>query len=187
MRKRRLVLEGSFCDMNLYADGPQTVAEAKTLGPQPCPRLNQCKDGGLGAAGLQCVMATGLEVARFALRGGTSVARQMTDYRQGHFVPKEGWVFSHDRKRFEIVPEGRASSALVEQFAHIALNDSDPSTDEKKRREVGSSFQDVVAYATTKEGAIDLSKMEELEGRFGSNGGRGCDVRSGPCSCGAFH
>ena len=52
---------------------------------------------------------------------------------------------------------------------------------------VGSRFEDVVAYAMTTEGYIDLQKLERLEGRFGYNGGRGCDVLTGLCSCGAWH
>ncbi len=36
-------------------------------------------------------------------------------------------------------------------------------------------------------GAIDLRLMEAHEGLTGRNGGRGCDVSSGPCACGAWH
>lgn len=36
-------------------------------------------------------------------------------------------------------------------------------------------------------GAIDLGLMEAHEGLAGSNGGSRCDVRQGPCSCGAWH
>lgn len=36
-------------------------------------------------------------------------------------------------------------------------------------------------------GAIDSLAWEAHEGIQGRNGGRGCDVASGPCSCGAFH
>ena len=39
----------------------------------------------------------------------------------------------------------------------------------------------------TDEGTIDLSKMEELEGSCGKNGGKGCNVTEGPCSCGGWH
>jgi len=53
---------------------------------------------------------------------------------------------------------------------------------------VGSTFENVLNYSIDKNSrAIDLLKMSSLEGRYGSNGGRGCDVRSGPCSCGAWH
>lgn len=36
-------------------------------------------------------------------------------------------------------------------------------------------------------GAIDLAAMQAHEGLQGNNGGKGCDVRSGPCACGAWH
>ena len=52
---------------------------------------------------------------------------------------------------------------------------------------VGSTFNDVVRYATTSDGALDLQRMQKLEGRYGTNGGRECDVQEGPCSCGAWH
>lgn len=54
------------------------------------------------------------------------------------------------------------------------------------RLDIGSDFGSVVRYATTRDG-IDSRKMQELEGRYGYNGGRGCDVLHGPCSCGAWH
>ena len=36
-------------------------------------------------------------------------------------------------------------------------------------------------------GAIDISIMDAHEGILGQNGGRKCDVTSGPCACGATH
>ncbi|MEK7649782.1 MAG: hypothetical protein AAB367_02405 [Patescibacteria group bacterium] len=62
-----------------------------------------------------------------------------------------------------------------------------PNQPGNQHREVGRSFEDVVAHATDKTGAVDLGRMQELEGRFGTNGGRDCDVLEGPCSCGAWH
>lgn len=37
------------------------------------------------------------------------------------------------------------------------------------------------------DGAIDLAVIDAHGGLLGYNGGVACDVRSGPCSCGAFH
>ena len=39
------------------------------------------------------------------------------------------------------------------------------------------------------DGALDLMVMDahETYASQGTNGGRRCDVRSGPCSCGAWH
>ena len=36
-------------------------------------------------------------------------------------------------------------------------------------------------------GALDISIMDAHEGLLGSNGGKKCDVVSGPCACGAWH
>ncbi len=51
---------------------------------------------------------------------------------------------------------------------------------------IGSTFDEIMNYSVV-DGAIDLRKMRELEGRYGHNGGMGCDVLKGPCSCGAWH
>jgi len=37
------------------------------------------------------------------------------------------------------------------------------------------------------DGALDLAIIDAHEGVYGYNGGVACDVRRGPCSCGAFH
>jgi len=55
--------------------------------------------------------------------------------------------------------------------------------DASKKETVGNTFNDVLAYATDENGAVDPLKMEELEGRFGGH----CDVTKGPCACGAWH
>jgi len=49
------------------------------------------------------------------------------------------------------------------------------------------TFQKLIDECMTDDGAIDLAKMEELEGSCGCNGGKGCDVTGGPCSCGGWH
>jgi hypothetical protein len=55
------------------------------------------------------------------------------------------------------------------------------------KEKVGPDFEDVVKYSISN-GAIDLSKMQELEGRYASEGySRRCDVKKGPCGCGAWH
>ena len=137
-------------------------------------------------------MDFGREVAGHVLKQGNTVADEMKAFRKAGLHPKKGWIHSPDRKTFEFVPNGEKALELVEHFAHITLNDADPTAPQlDSRLAVGPSFEDVVASAVIQSGpnrgAIDLSRIEALEGRFGSNGGRGCDVRSGPCSCGAFH
>ena len=191
MREKRLVVDGSFCDTNLYPDGVQTVAEAKKKGRDFCPHYKECQGGFLDTHA--CVMLYGIEVAKESLKSG-SVAVEMREFRREHFVPREGWVYSLDRKEFKIVPDGEQANLLVEQFAHVALGDAKlPLSDQadNPRVTVGDRFEDVVAHATRVDpqhgSVIVLSEIDKLEGRFGYNGGRGCDVRSGPCSCGAWH
>tara|TARA_Y100000310_G_scaffold94631_1_gene92387 strand:- start:2697 stop:2990 length:294 start_codon:yes stop_codon:yes gene_type:complete len=79
--------------------------------------------------------------------------------------------------------------ARIEKRARNMLYGPEGSTD--PRLDVGGDFNSVVAHSTRNEPGVgpvvDLGAMDALEGRFGSNGGRGCDVRSGPCSCGAWH
>ncbi len=48
---------------------------------------------------------------------------------------------------------------------------------------VGPTYEDVLNYATDPEGVIDLMRLQSLEGRFGGR----CDVKDGPCACGAWH
>jgi len=186
-RERRLVSEGSFCDVNLYLDGPMTVEEVKKAGPSLCPHVEKCRQTGFlhPQTGHQCAMNFGLQVAQNALKEGHSIGREMVDFKRAGIIPREGWIFSSDRVHFETAPScTRAYLGLIEKFAYIALGLEPP---EKLATMVGEDFDDVVRYATTPEGTVDLSKMQELEGRFGYNGGQGCDVLSGPCSCGAWH
>lgn len=191
MRERKLITYGSFCDTNLYQDGAQTVAEAKEKGRDLCPNYEKCKAGFLETHA--CIMIYGLQVARESLKSG-SVAAEMRKFRRSHFVPRDGWVYSLDRKEFTVLPGGEQTNLLVEQFAHVTLGDAKlPLSDQadNPRIRVGDRFEDVVAYATRidpRHGlVVDLRRIDELEGRFGYNGGRGCDVISGPCSCGAWH
>ena len=181
MREKRLVLEGSPCDTNLYPDGPKTVTEAKTAGPVHCPHRHKCEKELTGDTGLDCIMLRGLEVAKNALKEAHSIDKEMRDFGkffESHHPPK-GFVYSANRKEFEIIKDRREIIAKIREFAKTVF-------DEGQKQDVGDGFEDVVAHAMTPEG-IDLRKMEELEGRFGTNAGRGCDVKRGPCSCGAWH
>ena len=189
MREKRLVLDGSFCNTNFYADGPQTYTKARELGHQLCPHFQICNNGGLNPrTGFQCVMTFGLEVAKHMIKNPrNTIVLEIEDFRRANLHPKKGWVVSEDRKEFRIIPDGEKVFELIEHFAHIALSDSDPTEHRDPRLDVGDDFASVVAFATTREGAIDLAKMAELEGRYGSNGGQPCDVLRGPCSCGAWH
>ena len=163
-------------------------AEAGKLGRQMCPHFQKCNSGEMSnETGFQCAMMFGLQVAQYVLKNRTTIAKEMGDFRRAGLHPPKGWVVSDDRKEFRTIPDGEEAIKFVEKFAHVALNDSDPTEHRDPRLEIGDDFASVVRYSATPEGAIDLSKMQELEGRYGYNGGQPCDVLRGPCSCGAWH
>ncbi len=131
-------------------------------------------------------MRAALEVARWAIKMETTVEEEMAEFKSDHYVPKDGWLYSTDRRTFTVIPDGPESLRRIAAFAHTILDDGNGDA-RAAAMSVGDGFEDVMAFAQQPDGSIDLARMESLEGRFGSNGGRGCDVRSGPCSCGAWH
>lgn len=188
MRERKLILDGSACQNNFNADGPKTVEESKRLGKQPCPNFERCNNGALHpVSGHQCAMMFGLTVAQYVVQKRTTVGVEMQDYRRAGFRPKLGFFWSDDRETIGTITDVREAEAKIRSFAEQILGGPDGSKVVDERLEVGPTLNDVVAHAMTPTGAIDLAKMQELEGRYGSNGGRGCDVARGPCSCGAWH
>jgi hypothetical protein len=181
-KERSLIFDGIPCDINMHPDGPKTLAEARQAGRQPCPYWDRCSSGFLRDH--QCVMSMGREVAKYVLSNGVSLGREMQDFRRDAPRPAGGYIWSADRENFELITDFGQVVERVRGFARQLLGlDASPEPTEA----VGGSFQDVLAHATTQEGAVDLAKLDRLEGRCGHNGNRGCDVTSGPCSCGAWH
>jgi hypothetical protein len=183
-KHRALIQAAEPCDTNLHADGPKTLEEAKERGRELCPYFSECTNDGLRAKSRACLLQYGVQVARNAIWEGHSVDREMSDFRreatQFLRAASGGMIWSDDRKRFEIVTDLEKGIALVRQFAISLTGDSGGST--------SRSFERLVASCVDKKsGAIDLAALDALEGSCGRNGGRGCDVTSGPCSCGAWH
>jgi len=193
MKQRNLILQGSPCETNLFNGGPETLAEARSMGSQKCPKYGECSKGTLHPqTGQQCVMQFGFQVAGFVAKGerqGVVVASEMADLSAELPNPSKGWISSKDRKTFEVLTERSEVLAAIEAFAREVLYGPEGTTD--PRLEVGDSFEAVATYSIRSEPGgppvVDTARLDSLEGRFGSNGGRGCDVRSGPCSCGAWH
>ena len=156
------------------------MEEVRQRGRMPCPRLQQCLQ-----KNVRCAMRYGIEIARNALKEGHSVEVEMRTFRRETAAsPLEEFVWSLDKGETVTIPTDREELYLyIHRFAVMVIGGSG----EPAAEQIGPDFSDVLAHATTPDGAIDLRKMEALEGRFGSNGGVGCDVRSGPCSCGAWH
>ncbi len=187
MKNHLFILEASPCDINLYPDGPKSLSEAKQLGRQLCPFSEKCGKKLNLITGFQCVMYFGTQVAQHCINNRHSIETEMKDFKKEFlsFIAHRGFVYSPDRKEFTIITDRKEAFEKIKEFAKMVLESTDI-FQKNPRFQVGPKFKDVLAHAITKEG-IDLRKIDELEGRFGENGGRGCDVTSGPCSCGAWH
>jgi hypothetical protein len=167
-RDAALILEGSFCDVNLYANGPMTVEEAKKIGPSPCPNFEKCRQEGFldSRAGHQCAMCMGLRVAQHVLKTGNSVGKEIINFEKERILPPKGWIFSSDRVHFEIASScGRACLGLVEKFAYIALGLEPP---EKFVSTVGPDFQDVICYVSGPDGVVTFLKWKKWKNLRGS-------------------
>jgi hypothetical protein len=189
VREAQLIICAAPCDCNLYADGPQTVAEVLKLGQQLCPKLRECSSPAHHST-IQCCVQMGTKIAQYVLRGGT-INNEMADFRREFSFPSGGMIWSSDRKVFEIITDREVAYTKVREFAEMLVSSVKGATSATipTKENVGNSFEDIVAHATDPDGAIDLRKIEALEGRFSHLPGhsRRCDVLSGPCACGAFH
>lgn len=183
MRQKSLILEGSPCDTSFHDDGPATVEEAVSRGPDRCPYYDKCygPQGTLDPkTGHQCIMRYGLEAVQMMHTDRTRIGAQIAKFRALRPAPPKGFIWSPDRKNFEVITDLEAAAGKVAEFAAGIM--AGPAA-----AHVGPDFKDAIAHAMTRDDAIDLSRLDELEGRYGYNGGRGCDVLEGPCSCGAWH
>lgn len=184
MRQKQLVLSSSPCDLNFHDETIQTIADVKET---ICPFLKQrCEKELSGSDGLDCIMLRALHVVQNAIKENHSIKREMKDFRE-FFATHEavkGFAYSSDRESFEIITGKEEALRLIQEFAHTIMGEDNKTKTEASN--VGNSFEDVINHAINPEG-IDLEKISKLKGRFGTNGGRGCDVNSGPCSCGAWH
>ncbi len=99
-------------------------------------------------------------------------------------------IILYNRHRIQRTRDGREGWAIWE-FRGPSVKESAPigDTDAPAHDPIGPNFSDVIHAATTGDGAIDLRKIDELEGRFSHLPGKGprCDVMGGPCACGAWH
>lgn len=188
MKEHRLMLQASPCDTNLHPAGPATLAEAKRLGRSICPHFAKCDKGDL-ANGFQCAIKFGADVARYALKERHSVEREMVDFRDelaGSMsqMARKGIIWSEDRQDFQIISDIEEGIGKIEKFAKMLLEENQPTETVPTE---SRSFEQLTSQTVNEDGAIDLGKIDAFEGSCGSNGGRGCDVTSGPCSCGAWH
>lgn len=177
------------CDTNMFPGGPKTVQEDKRLGSQTCPSWDQCKRG-LKAGEWNCTMMMGHIAARVVVQENKTLDQAMGEWRASDKANVPKYITSDDRQEFRFIPTSEAEPR-IRAFAEQLLGEGQQ-VDLAQRlgvdraEAVGPGFSDV-SRAQIKDGVRDPMRTRHLEGRYGTNGGRGCDVLRGPCSCGAFH
>jgi hypothetical protein len=191
-REQKLIMEGSVCeDAHSYQDpNVKTIADARARGRVRCPNFNACVHGNdLDKRNTRCAAKFGQEVAKYALIDGTSIEVEMEAFKEEAFKSTlKGFIDPYiDHERI-IIDEDEATAA-VRHWANIVMLGEEVSS--TNSAEIDSSLPNFVALAesaTTGEGAVDLSLIEELGSRSTkTNGGIRCDTSSGPCACGAWH
>ena len=194
-RSRELLDRATVCEDIKALTDPSitTVGQARAAPKSRCPVFERCmhRDEFIGGKGLNCIVRSGQEIARYSVQPGESLDGEMKLFAEeapierlnGYYDPySEGGVDEVITDRDEILKRVRTWAEVLRGEGEAV---SEPMSASGERRD----FLSLRAAATTPEGGIDLAKLEALgEGRpVGSNGGVPCDVTSGPCSCGAFH
>lgn len=118
-KETKLLLDASPCDTNFYEGGPTTVVEAKKIGKSNCPHLSKCL-----ANHHQCIMRSGVLVAGFVASQGNTIEDEVEgDFKKEILgeIPKEGLVWSPDRKKFTFITDKKEILSKVKEFATLAL------------------------------------------------------------------
>ncbi|NIM47498.1 MAG: hypothetical protein GTN40_05085 [Candidatus Aenigmarchaeota archaeon] len=124
MREQRLILEGSPCSMDFFDRSIKTVSDSLSRGPRLCPKFTNCNSGALGPGKLQCVMLTGLEVARYSLKESVSVSQEIKDFRKKAKLKPPGVKGYMDTSKndFKILTDWNEICNAVFEFARVILD-----------------------------------------------------------------
>lgn len=129
MRERRLVEDGSVCEGD-FIDGVDTVVALKQnwdkkekcrFFPHNCPALNN--------RGPFCIIRTGHEVARFALKYGRTIDDEMRQFSEEAFMPVNGYFDPREQEpedgttdRDEVVQRVRQAATQILGIQEVDAN-----------------------------------------------------------------
>jgi hypothetical protein len=187
VRDKKLIQQGSPCDMDFFDKSIQTIEDAKSK-RKVCEKLRFCNTNNVA-----CYRRFGLMLAKYALENDT------VDIEEALQVEKRDALENYNADKFLLFKDGAWKivhdiESVIDEVVEFARVVIDATEKDRKSEEIrkDDSFEGLLKHSTIKEpvtgkGLIDVRKMEKEEGRYGSNAGRGCDTRKGPCSCGAWH
>lgn len=170
--EQQMILTTRCCDINILGtDGT-------------CLKRQNCSPHCRSREMLVCGVYFALQVAQNALKERHSVDTEINDFKNAFFDSDTGGIFLPTLTDFEVIRNTTLMFQKITEIAKIIIGEHDPVTSSR-------TFGDLIATASAKtpnSNIIDIRVIEALEGSCGHNkSGRGCDVTSGACSCGAWH
>lgn len=115
-REKKLIFQGSPCNVNYFDRGLLTVQQAMSKGDTYCPNLEEC---GKPTNKIYCLLRSGLEVAQYVSRGST-LEKEMQEFSGADFLESECRT-SLDGKNFVIIKGKAKVLDAVERFARTVL------------------------------------------------------------------
>jgi len=113
-REKRLIIDGSPCDVNYFNKDLLTINQAKEIRRQQCVNYGACK-----TEARPCTLRYGLEVAGYIIKG-SSLQKELEELSKADFLDNEFW-YSKDGKEFEKIHEKSLVLRAVAEFAKLVL------------------------------------------------------------------
>lgn len=178
MKREEVLKIQNCCDLNILT--PENITRTR------CPlSASGCHVKKFTKELLVCGTDLGLDVARNTILENTSVASEIKDLRGAIMSSNTSGIFFPTK---DGVKKTKSMSEVLTTIAEIATCILDKDIEKPVERTFTELLQSATVRSSTGEPVIDLRKIDALEGSCGHNrSGRGCDVTSGPCSCGAWH
>lgn len=114
-KDKELLQQMSPCDTNIYNPAIKTVADAKAIGQNPCPRYQKCK-----GTRVACTLHFGTDVAKYVVLGSTLEA-ELNELKGSGLFSDRVFINSLDRQVFEKIKDEEKVLAEIERIAKYLL------------------------------------------------------------------
>lgn len=115
-REKRLILDGSPCDMNYFDRNLLTIQQAGEKGRTYCSNFEICHNE---TKDVYCLLRSGLEIAQHVVKGST-LEKELRGFSEADFLEQECRI-SPDGKKFDIIKGKAKALDAVERFARTVL------------------------------------------------------------------
>ncbi|MAG07613.1 hypothetical protein CMI46_02255 [Candidatus Pacearchaeota archaeon] len=113
-RERKLITEGSPCDVNYFDKDMLSIEQARIQGRQKCENYGACQK-----TPRDCALRYGREVAKYVVKGGT-LKGELSEFSEAPFLDNLFWT-SDDGRLYERLKGKAKFLGAVERFARVVL------------------------------------------------------------------